>query len=74
MEVWRWWRFKDRDSAPGENLHLQVLLRELNYIKKGKQKHLLKKTFQLTDISGDLINLTQKGKDSSMTCFCGFSH
>ena len=34
MEVWRWWRSKDRDSAPGENIHLQVLLRELNYKKK----------------------------------------
>ena len=42
--------------------------------KKMKQKHLWKKTFQSSDISRDLNNLTQKGDNSLMTCFCGFSH
>ena len=41
--------------------------------KKRQLKHLWKKTFELSEINGDVNNLTQK-RDDSWSCFCGFSN
>ena len=38
--------------------------------KKLEEKHLWRKTFKLEEIGGDLKNLTKKGKDGKIACFC----
>ena len=39
--------------------------------KKRQLKHLWRKTFELSEINGDVKNLTEKG-DDGWSCFCGF--